>query len=219
MRAKRSSALRLVRCSRAAPPSEVLERGERGRSTGGRSEDRSSVATGVMNVRFAVEKCGFLLGAAVFRLSCAGGCYSNLRCIDFDANWTGAELPISENMSIRLTQTVADAVNCENVGRVLRVCLDLLSKCAYVHAKIANIGADIGVISPDCLPAMRGFSRPTLMLDSTGSMRETARRNRLAKQPVGPTRGASSSCSPMSAQRRAASYPRCATRARSGEED
>jgi hypothetical protein len=36
----------------------------------------------------AVEKCGFLLGAAVFRLSCAGGCYSNLRCVDFDANWT-----------------------------------------------------------------------------------------------------------------------------------
>jgi hypothetical protein len=36
----------------------------------------------------AVEKCCFLLGAAVFRLSCAGGCYSNLRCIDFDANWT-----------------------------------------------------------------------------------------------------------------------------------
>jgi hypothetical protein len=29
----------------------------------------------------------FLLGAAVFRLSCAGGCYSNLRCVDFDANW------------------------------------------------------------------------------------------------------------------------------------
>ena len=36
----------------------------------------------------AVEKCSFLLGAAVFRLSCAGGCYSNLRCIDFDASWT-----------------------------------------------------------------------------------------------------------------------------------
>jgi hypothetical protein len=26
----------------------------------------------------------FLLGAVVFRLSCAGGCNSNLRCIDFD---------------------------------------------------------------------------------------------------------------------------------------
>src|SRR3984893_15655761 len=36
----------------------------------------------------AVEKCGFLISAAVFRLSCAGGCYSNPRCIDFDANWT-----------------------------------------------------------------------------------------------------------------------------------
>src|ERR1700747_3179466 len=35
----------------------------------------------------AVEKCGFLLGAVVFRLSCAGGCYSNPRCVDFDANW------------------------------------------------------------------------------------------------------------------------------------
>jgi len=36
----------------------------------------------------AVEKCGFLISAAVFRLSCAGGCCSNPRCIDFDANWT-----------------------------------------------------------------------------------------------------------------------------------
>ena len=33
-----------------------------------------------------VEKCGFLISAAVFRLSCAGGCCSNPRCIDFDAN-------------------------------------------------------------------------------------------------------------------------------------
>src|SRR5262249_5898967 len=39
--------------SRAAPPSEVLERGERGRSAGGRSADGSSVAGGVTKVRFA----------------------------------------------------------------------------------------------------------------------------------------------------------------------
>ena len=47
-------------------------------------DQRETVRIGVD----AVEKCGFLISAAVFRLSCAGGCCSNPRCIDFDANWT-----------------------------------------------------------------------------------------------------------------------------------
>jgi hypothetical protein len=37
----------------------------------------------------AVEKRGFLLSVAVFRLSYAGGCYrNNPICVDFDASWT-----------------------------------------------------------------------------------------------------------------------------------
>jgi transposase len=64
----------------------------------------------------------------------------------------------------------------------------------------------LAIIPRAISPAMRA-SRPTLMRDSSGFMWKIVCRGRLSKLLAGPTRGASSSSSPMSPPRHAASCP------------